>query len=152
MIGFPWCQSLSLRMPACESMKTGETRVRLRLFGPNSHADLEALVDTGATHTKISRSTAERLALAMKKIVTVELADGSESLCGLAEASVECEGSRMTVPILIGEEGEELLLGLTTLEALGLKVNPITHKLEPARFIEYARALEGPRAAQEIFL
>lgn len=55
----------------------------------------------------------------------------------LAEAEAEIMGDRATVRILIGPDGEVPLLGLTTLETLRLKVNPIARSLEPAKFIEY---------------
>ena len=121
-----------------ESLKMGETRAVVKVYGPLGSADVEMLADTGSTLTKIDESTAERLGIEPTGSAVVELADGTDRERGLAEAMVEIMGERSTVRILIGPDGEEPLLGLTTLESLRLKVNPITRQLEPAKFIEYA--------------
>ena len=119
-------------------MKMGETRVTVKLRGPAGAADVEMLVDTGATLTKVPRSIAKRLGVKPRQAVEVELADGRTIERDASEAELELDGQRWTVPLLIGNDGEEPLLGLTALETFRLKVNPVTQKLEPARFIEYA--------------
>jgi predicted aspartyl protease len=53
----------------------------------------------------------------------------------------ELEGQRWTVPLLMGNDGEEPLLGVTALETFHLKVSPVTQKLEPAKAIEYSGLL-----------
>jgi len=119
-------------------MKMGETHVVVRVYGPLGSADVQMLADTGSTLTKIDESTARRLGIEPTESAVVELADGTDRERGLAEAQVEIMGDRATVRVLIGPDGEEPLLGLTTLESLRLKVNPIERRLEPAKFIEYA--------------
>jgi predicted aspartyl protease len=42
------------------------------------------------------------------------------------------------VRLLIGSDDQVALLGLTSLETLGLKVNPVERSLEPAEFTLYA--------------
>lgn len=118
-------------------MKMGETRVTVRLRGPLGETELNMLADTGSTLSKIDESTAKRLGIRPTGTAAVELADGTERERSLAEAEAEIMGDRATVRILIGPDGEEPLLGLTTLETLRLKVNPLTRRLEPAKFIEY---------------
>ncbi len=119
-------------------MKLGETRVSVRLHGPRGHADVEMLVDTGATVTKIPQSIANRLGISPAYLAEVQLADGRVVERGESEAQVELHGRRRTIPVLIGPDHEEPLLGLTTLEILKLKVNPVTQQLEPAKWIEYS--------------
>lgn len=119
-------------------MKMGETHVVVKVYGPLGAAEVEMLADTGSTLTKIDESTAGRLGIVPTDTATVELADGTDRKRGLAEAKLEIMGDIATVRILIGPDGEEPLLGLTTLESLRLKVNPIERRLEPAKFIEYA--------------
>ncbi len=123
-------------------MKVGETRATVRLRGPLGETELNMLADTGSTLSKIDESTAKRLGIRPTGTAAVELADGTERERSLAEAEAEIMGDRVmgdraTVRILIGPDGEEPLLGLTTLETLRLKVNPLTRRLEPAKFIEY---------------
>ncbi len=119
-------------------MKMGETRVKVRLHGPKGSDDVEMLVDTGASLTKIPEGIATGLGIAVEKRVQVVLADGSLRDRGLAEVRMEIAGEIRTIPLLVGPDGEEALLGLTSLEIFRLKVNPITHKLEPSKWIEYA--------------
>lgn len=117
-------------------MKLGETRVTVRLNGTKGQRDVEMLVDTGATFTKIPESFARELGIVPDEIIRVKLADGTLRDAGLAEARIEYGTSKKTVPVLIGP-GEESLLGMTTLEILRLKVNPVTGELEPVTPILY---------------
>ena len=116
----------------------GETRVSLKLLGPKGDAKVEMLVDTGSTLTKIPRAVASKIGISPRYKAEVELADGRVIERDVSEASAEFNGIMNTIPLLIGPDSEEPLLGLTTLEVFRLKVNPVTQKLEPARFIEYA--------------
>lgn len=122
-------------------MKTGGTRVQLLLHGPKGSAEVQALVDTGSTLTKIPRSVAEKIGISSRYKAEVELADGRVVERDESEAVAEFNGMTKTIPLLIGPEGEEPLLGVTTLEVFRLKVNPITQRLEPSKFIEYATTL-----------
>lgn len=115
----------------------GEVKARLRVYGSNGKfVELEAIVDTGATFSKIPGSVAEMLGLEARYEAEVELADGRIVKRKLALAEVEIEGIRRPVLIAIGGE-ETSLIGYTTLELLGFKVNPVTRRLERARAIEY---------------
>jgi clan AA aspartic protease len=119
-------------------MTMGETRISLRLLGPRGDAKVEMLVDTGSTLTKIPRSVASKIGIAPRYKAEVELADGRVIERDVSEVVAEFNDVTNTIPLLISPDGEEPLLGLTTLEVFRLKVNPVTQKLEPARFIEYA--------------
>jgi predicted aspartyl protease len=60
----------------------------------------------------------------------VVLADGSVDKVGVGSAQVEIQGVAQSVPVYIYKE---TLIGLTTLEATGFRVNPITQTLEKVR-------------------
>ena len=112
-------------------MKMGETWVKIRLHGKKGHRDVEMLVDTGAIYTKISTSLARDIGVVPDEAVKMRLADGSVCDAGVDEAVVEFgDNAKRTIPVLVGP-GETLLLGVTTLEILRLKVNPVDGKLEP---------------------
>ncbi len=130
----------------------GETQVHLKVYGTNGEVEeLEAIVDTGATFTKIPGSVVARLGLEAKaKYETeVELGDGRVIVRRLVLAEVEIEGVRRPVLIAIGEEGKPLI-GYTTLELLGFKVNPITGKLERAMPVEYGLLSNEPGRSKEV--
>lgn len=114
-----------------------ETKVLLKLYGPLGSVELEALADAGATFTKIPKGVAAKLGLEVKYEAPVELANRRVITRRLALAEIEIEGVRRPVLLAVAENGETPLLGYTTLEALGFKVNPHTRKLEKAIAIEY---------------
>jgi clan AA aspartic protease len=116
----------------------GETRTQFKVCGANGEpVDLEAVVDTGATFSKIPSSIAARLGLEAKYETEVELGDGRVIKRKLALLQVEIEQVRRPVLVAIGE-AEKPLIGYTTLELLGFKVNRITGKLERAMPTEYS--------------
>ena len=115
----------------------GETRVRVKIYGPTESTELDMLVDTGATFTKIPEPLATRLGLEAEEVIEVKLSDGSIRSRGLTEAKLEIEGVKRTIPIAIGPEDEEPILGYTALEILRFKVDPVTKALERTIPIEY---------------
>ena len=114
----------------------GEVRVKFRVYSGGRFTDIEGLVDTGATFTKIPRSAASEIGLQAKYEAEVVLGDGRTVTRGLALGEVEIEGVRRPVLVAIGGDEEAPIIGYTTLETLGFKVNPITRRLERAPAIE----------------
>ena len=53
----------------------GETRARVKVYGNRGWKEIDALVDTGATFTKIQASVAKEIGIEPKYDTTVELAD-----------------------------------------------------------------------------
>ncbi len=105
----------------------GETVTEVRLAGPKGSLSLHAIVDTGATNTVIDEKLAQELGIEATRADQVMLADGSIDKVGVGSVEVEIEGIRQVVPVNIYKGN---LIGLTTLEAVGLKVNSVTQKLE----------------------
>ena len=73
----------------------------------------------------------------------VEIGDGRRIRRPLALAEVEIAGVRRPVLVSAGGDGEQPLVGYTTLETLGFKVNTVTHELEPTPSIEYGGAADS---------
>lgn len=42
---------------------------------------------------------------------------------------------KVAAPVIYGEEGDDALLGATTLESFGLVLNPFTRELHPMRML-----------------
>ena len=115
----------------------GATYAELSLSGGSASDTLRCLVDTGATFTKIPQTLGQRLGLEVVRDVEVELADGRVVTRQLALANAEMEGVRSPILVTLAEEGDIPLIGVTTLETLGFKVDPIAERLEPRTAIEY---------------
>ena len=115
----------------------GATYADLSLSGSSASDTLRCLVDTGATFTKIPATLGQQLGLEVVREVEVELADGRVVVRQLALANAEMEGVRSPILVTLAEEGDIPLIGGTTLEVLGFKVDPIAERLEPRTAIEY---------------
>ena len=111
----------------------GQFRVEMAVLphggGPARRVD--ALVDTGAAYSMLPRSLLESLGHTAVRAQRVIMADGRIEEWMVAQAEVECEGRRTFTPILMGPAGSPALLGATTLEELGLGVDPLGRRLVP---------------------
>lgn len=106
--------------------------VTVRLHGSKGHKDVEMIVDTGATDTSISASLASELGIsAVLGSGRATLADGSIMKVGRGKAIIEYGTWKARVIVDISPVSEPLL-GITTLKALGLKVDPVGNRLEPS--------------------
>ncbi|MDI6805840.1 MAG: retroviral-like aspartic protease family protein [Candidatus Bathyarchaeia archaeon] len=112
----------------------GYVRVRGIVANPFDHSlkvDLEFIVDTGAIYTVIPKSVAERLRLKETGRRRFKIANGDIVEYPVSEAYIIINGEGVTSLVAIADEKTPLLLGVTTLELLGLRVDPVTGKLTP---------------------
>jgi len=63
------------------------------------------------------------------------LADGTTISREVGDACFEFQGQRGPAHVIFGEEGDEPLLGATTLESLGLVLDPFKRRLIPMRMV-----------------
>ena len=96
------------------------------------------LVDTGTTHTVIPASLAEDWGVEPldDKPVQVRVADGRIVDVGRASVHISIPGySNTPIPCVVFLwPNDKYLIGCTTLENHGLKVNPTTERLEEAEY------------------
>ena len=92
---------------------------------------VEALVDTGAGYSMFPRPLLEALGCQAIRSQRVVLADGRMEEWSLSQVDVEYEGRRAPTPVLMGPPDSPVLLGATTLEELGLGVDPVNRRLVP---------------------
>ena len=112
------------------------THVDIIIHSESSSAVVNALADTAATFTKVPRLVFDELGLEAVHEVEVEIGDGRTIRRQLALA--EIDGVRRPVLVSAGGDREQPLVGYTTLETLGFKVNTVAHRLKPIPAIEYA--------------
>jgi len=108
-------------------------RARVRRSRSGQPIRLRFLVDTGAAYTVLPRSVWSRLRLRPHRTVEFDLADGSVISRPLSECWSEIRGASATSPVVLGEAQDGPLLGVATLETLGLMVNPLSRELVPMR-------------------
>ena len=98
-------------------------------------AEVNFLVDSGAVYSLVPGKILDQLDIEPYKEMSFSLADGTVLKRRVCSAYFEYEGEGGPAPVVYGEEGDEPLLGATTLESLGLVLNPFTRKLHPMRML-----------------
>ena len=108
--------------------------VKARICNPKGTFSEEAqfLVDPGAFHTAIPKTIAETLRLDIAGEISVTLADKREVRAPIALASLKVLDRESLVPVIIIDVPKPLL-GVSALEGLGLKVDPVAGNLEHSR-------------------
>ena len=114
----------------------GVTYVEGVATGPTGkQATLRFLVDSGATYTLLPHDVWAALDLAPKRRVTFTLADGTTVERDVSECHLALPEGEGHTPVILGEAGDEALLGVVTLEILGLVLHPFRRTLEPMRML-----------------
>ena len=98
-------------------------------------ATVRFLVDSGAVYSLVPAPVLRKLGLRPYREVTFSLADGTSLTRRVGDAYFEIDGSIGPAPVMFGEEGDEPLLGATTLESLGFVLDPFKRRLIPMRMV-----------------
>ena len=116
----------------------GHVWVKVRIGDPDrlNVAEVEALVDTGATLTVVPRWLADKLGLRTTGRTLVESGAGRIEV-ERTRVWIEIEGREEIVPALISDIIDKVLIGVTTLEVLGLRVDPLTGRLSEWTLLLY---------------
>lgn len=96
---------------------------------------VQLLVDSGAIYTLLSLDHWKTIGLTAKRKMNFTLADGSIIERPVSECFISLSQGEAHTPVILGEEGDESLLGVVTLEILGLRLNPFRRTLEPMKMI-----------------
>jgi len=112
----------------------GHVDVKVKIGNPKGSFtdEIKFLVDTGALHTAIPKTIAEKLRLEIAGEISVTLADKREIKAPIALASLKVLDRESILPVVVIDVPRPLL-GVSALEGLGLKVDPVAGSLEHAR-------------------
>ena len=112
----------------------GLTYLEVQVAGPATPEDsepVEFLMDSGAVHSVVPASILERLGIKPLDEQVFRLADGTKVVRRKGGA-VFRYGERVGVAdVIFGEGGDSNLMGATTLESLGLVLDPLRRELKP---------------------
>ena len=92
-------------------------------------------MDSGATYTLLPYRDWQAIGLTPKRSVIVTLADGTQIERKVSECHINFPQGEGHTPVILGEPGDEALLGVVTLEILGLVLNPFNRTLQPMRML-----------------
>jgi clan AA aspartic protease len=116
------------------SLRMGLTFVKVTVGNPaNGHrrADVSCLVDSGAVYSLIPGTVLRKLHIKPHSTREFILANGDVIKRRLATATFEYDGRRGDSLVIVGERGDDPLLGATTIEGFGLVLDPFRRELRP---------------------
>jgi predicted aspartyl protease len=93
------------------------------------------LVDSGAKYSLLPIDVWRAIGLAPERRLTFVLADGTQIERDVSECHISLPQGKGHTPVILGEPGDEALLGVVTLEILGLILHPFNRTLQPARML-----------------
>jgi len=93
------------------------------------------MVDSGAKYSLLPPADWRALGLVPKRRMTFVLADGTQIERDVSECHIALPQGEGHTPVILGEAGDEALLGAVTLEILGFVLNPFSRTLQPARLV-----------------
>jgi predicted aspartyl protease len=116
----------------------GMTYIAGRVTRPESRrqaVNVRFIVDSGAVYSVLPESVWKRLRLERTRKAQFSLADGTLIERGVSRCTFEIAGVSDTSPVVLGGPRDAPLLGMVTLETLGLMLNPLTRELLPMKLL-----------------
>jgi predicted aspartyl protease len=104
-----------------------------------SWLELDGLVDTGSTYTRVPKDSLERLGIRAQLKREFETADGRILTRDLAVALARLDGQTLPTLVVFADPGDSVLLGVVTLEEFGLGVDTVNRRLVPVRALAMRR-------------
>jgi clan AA aspartic protease len=116
----------------------GHVRVPVEIANPSQPDKVvtveAALIDTGATRTTIPRRMANELGLRITGQDVPRTAAGP-SRVDRADAIVRIDDRESTARVWVSDSFADVLIGVITLEDMGLAVDPIKQRLTDSEFL-----------------
>ena len=112
----------------------GITFVKMKVSNPahpKKSTIHEFLVDSGAVYSVLPARELKKIGVKPVRQEDFLLANGETVRKGVGNALFEYEGKIGAAPVILGDD-DVYLLGATTLEAVGLMLDPLRRELKPA--------------------
>jgi clan AA aspartic protease len=104
--------------------------------GPNGEERVRFLIDSGAMYSLLPETIWRKIGLAPEREMHFSLADGTTVVRQVSECEFFVPKGHAHSPVVLGELGDpEALLGVVTLENLGLVFDPFRRTLHPMRML-----------------
>jgi clan AA aspartic protease len=110
---------------------------------PRRSARLKFLVDSGALYSVVPGTLLRRLGIKPGSTRSFILADGTEVKRSIGQALFRIHGDEGASPVIFGEEGDSVLLGSVSLEALGFMLDPLKRELRPLPMVLASQRRSG---------
>jgi clan AA aspartic protease len=110
----------------------GITYVDGTVRGPTGQeVPVRMLVDSGAMYSLLPTDVWQEIGLEETRQQDFRLADGTIVRRRISECYLMLDQGETHTPVILGEPGDGTLLGVVTLEELGLVFNPFNRTLHP---------------------
>jgi clan AA aspartic protease len=112
----------------------GLTYIKVRITNPanpRKSAEITFLVDSGAAYSVVPAGVLRRIGIKPRTKRTFILADGSKVERKMSHALFRLNGNEGASPVIFGEKEDSTVLGMVSLEALGLILDPLKRELRP---------------------
>jgi predicted aspartyl protease len=138
------------RFVADGGLRMGITFLKVKVSNParpKKSSIHEFLVDSGAVYSVMPEEVLKRLGIKPTSEEEFILANGETIRNRIGNALFELHGKLRAAPVIFGEKGI-FLLGATTLEALGMILDPIRRELKPLPMVLMASPVAVVRNKQ----
>jgi clan AA aspartic protease len=113
----------------------GITYIEGIVEGTDGRETVQFLIDSGATYSLLPLKVWQAIGLKPKRTLEFRLADGTAISRAVSECYIILQEGEGHTPVILGEESDEALLGVVTLEILGLVFNPFKRTLQPMKML-----------------
>lgn len=114
----------------------GITNIKLTIKNPADESKEftgKFIVDSGASHSVVPEYILRGLNIKPTGNKEFDLVDGTTVKRKVGNAIYEFNGIKSAAPVIFGEKGDARLMGVITLEAMGLVLDPFQRKLFKAK-------------------
>ena len=105
------------------------------ISGPKGKKEVRFLIDSGAPYTLLPYDAWKEIGLSPRREATFTLADGTSIKRSISECHITLPQGEGHTPVVLGEPDDQPVLGVVTLEILGLVFNPFKRTLQPMRML-----------------
>lgn len=112
----------------------GYTKIKAKISNPNQpnkYREKEFLVDTGAVYTVVNARDLREIGIESEQKMDFYSISNQKLAREVGVSLVEVMGRRWLTNVIFGSDADNEVLGVTTLEQLGLHVDPVNRKVEP---------------------
>ena len=112
----------------------GVSYIQGTVRGPTGEHTVRFLIDSGAVYSLLPADVWRAIGLVPKRELDFALADGTTIRRPVSECHISLPQGDGHTPVVLGEPGDDQpLLGVVTLEILGLVFDPFRRTLHPMR-------------------
>jgi predicted aspartyl protease len=97
--------------------------------------DVEMMVDSGAIYSVVPGTVLRSIGVASERTEKFYLADGRSVRRRIGHLAFAIQGAEGISRVVFGRSGDACLLGMVTLEELGLGLDPLKRRLRPLRLM-----------------